>query len=618
VAALHLLPPPLPCTTSGATFHLQSRPPRQHVIERRELRALIATVTEAEEGKAAEAEHAHVTAREEIRNRSTDRIQELSRTLDDRIMELESAFEQAHVNYLHATDAKTESFKGLVADNARAEKRILKRAEAVERAKAALVSLRNKMAANAREYEEKCVRRGAHALRSLDYALLLRASTAPLAHAPLACPRTVAATAASLPRPGRSPIHCRCVRPPRHSRALLARQRAVAVCVRRPASAAPLAHPMSLCARRPASAAHSHAPPPPPRPGRNESLAREKVEQAGHVAALKARLDAFRAQSDGRLQKLSVAVRSARSTMDSNVALASRILQAAERCRQLEGEGDKVWPQPIADVAAGTDEGAVIAGPGASTRAGAALAAAATAASGAGDAVVSAVSGRAMAPAPGLLHLQAATTTITSGALVPSVLTAARHGYVPRADADGGMVERAKSAGVALASTLTGAAGGAGGLGEGALSAAMAALDDVAYADVKAAAEVESKLMRDTVESGELDALDLFWRRYNKALMEQLVLERRRGALAAENAQLKEMLSQCLEGAGISDSALARADGNPLFVVNGRTGINPAVAAALGRPLPVAGGAGGGGKPVHRVTVDAGLTVRAYAMQAGR
>jgi hypothetical protein len=127
----------------------------QHLIERRELRSLIASITEQEEAKAAEAEHVHVTAREEIRNRSTDRIQELSRTLDDRIMELEAAFEQAHVNYLHATDAKTEAFKGLVAENTKAEKRIQRRAEAVERAKAALVSLRNKMLANARDYDEK-------------------------------------------------------------------------------------------------------------------------------------------------------------------------------------------------------------------------------------------------------------------------------------------------------------------------------------------------------------------------------------------------------------------------------------------------------------------------------
>lgn len=127
----------------------------RHSVDRRELRVLIATVTEAEEAKAAEARQAHEASREEIRNKSIDRIQDLSRTLDDRIMELEAAFESAHVSYLHATDAKTEAFKALVGDSQRAERRIGRRAEAVDRAKAALGALKNKIAANAREYEEK-------------------------------------------------------------------------------------------------------------------------------------------------------------------------------------------------------------------------------------------------------------------------------------------------------------------------------------------------------------------------------------------------------------------------------------------------------------------------------
>ncbi len=62
---------------------------------------------------------------------------------------MEGAFEAEHVNYLHATDAKTEAFKSLVAESTRAERRIARRAEAVERARAALTSLRNKMAGNA-------------------------------------------------------------------------------------------------------------------------------------------------------------------------------------------------------------------------------------------------------------------------------------------------------------------------------------------------------------------------------------------------------------------------------------------------------------------------------------
>lgn len=126
-----------------------------HTVERRALRSLIATMTEAEEAKAAEAEHTHVSSREEARNRATERIQELSRGLDDRIMELEAAFEAAHVAYLRTTDAKTEAFKGLVSESAHAEKRIQRRGEAVERARAALAALRSKMSANAREYEEK-------------------------------------------------------------------------------------------------------------------------------------------------------------------------------------------------------------------------------------------------------------------------------------------------------------------------------------------------------------------------------------------------------------------------------------------------------------------------------
>lgn len=96
-----------------------------------------------------------VSSREEARNRATERIQELSRGLDDRIMELEAAFEAAHVAYLRTTDAKTEAFKSLVSESAHAEKRIQRRGEAVERARAALAALRSKMAANAREYEEK-------------------------------------------------------------------------------------------------------------------------------------------------------------------------------------------------------------------------------------------------------------------------------------------------------------------------------------------------------------------------------------------------------------------------------------------------------------------------------
>ncbi|RYG51554.1 hypothetical protein EON67_03130, partial [archaeon] len=106
---------------------------------------------------------------------------------------------------------------------------------------------------------------------------------------------------------------------------------------------------------------------------RNAALANEKLEQAAHVAALKARLEAFRASSDARLQRCSVAVRDAASVLESHVHLASCILQDAERCRQLEGEEERVWGAPVPDVAAGVGAGSVVAGPCASTRVAAAI-----------------------------------------------------------------------------------------------------------------------------------------------------------------------------------------------------------------------------------------------------
>lgn len=491
----------------------------QHIAERRELRTLIATITEAEEAKAAEAKHEHETAREEIRNRSIDRIQELSRTLDDRIMELEAAFEQAHVNYLHATDAKTESFKLLVAETGKAEKRIERRAEVVERAKAALVSLRNKMAANAREFEEK-----------------------------------------------------------------------------------------------------------------NVSLAREKAEQAAHVAALKSKLDAFRAQSDARLQKLSVAVRAARAEMETQVALASRILQAAERARQSEGEHDKIWPVPIPDVAAASQPGVenadgtmqegsvvVISGPAASSRAAVAML------GGTGDmtGVLTATGGRSGVTLGDTRTLAAAAGSMTAGSIIPLAFTAARHGLVPRADGDAAALQSASAQATALADhvkavTLAafgpGAEGAPGDADAAAMEEARAALGDEALLDLAEAARVESTLMRETMESGELDALDLFWRRYNKALVEKLVMERQRERLAAANAELRALVAQCVEGMSVSDATLLRAGGNPLLVVNGRSGVFRPAGAPAGAVNPLLQGAAAphGASKVH---VDATVVMRAYATQ---
>eukprot|EP01138_Halocafeteria_seosinensis_P013129 gb/GECG01013409.1/.p1 GENE.gb/GECG01013409.1/~~gb/GECG01013409.1/.p1 ORF type:complete len:602 (+),score=132.67 gb/GECG01013409.1/:1-1806(+) len=120
-----------------------------------EITAVINTIKEQEENKAAVARNNYETAREELRNRSIERIQELSRTLDDEISELESEFEQAHLNYLQNTDAKTEEFKKLTLCDQKATKEIEKKMREIDKLQAQLASWRAKMSANSRDYNDR-------------------------------------------------------------------------------------------------------------------------------------------------------------------------------------------------------------------------------------------------------------------------------------------------------------------------------------------------------------------------------------------------------------------------------------------------------------------------------
>jgi hypothetical protein len=67
----------------------------------------------------------------------------------------------------------------------------------------------------------------------------------------------------------------------------------------------------------------------------------------------------------------------------------------------------------------------------------------------------------------------------------------------------------------------------------------------------------------------EYTALDNFWKRYNKAMLDKLAIERERAALKKENDQLKGMLQQYLTGISVSEDVLA--SDNTLMVINGRT-----------------------------------------------
>ncbi|KAH6602549.1 hypothetical protein BASA61_001006 [Batrachochytrium salamandrivorans] len=67
----------------------------------------------------------------------------------------------------------------------------------------------------------------------------------------------------------------------------------------------------------------------------------------------------------------------------------------------------------------------------------------------------------------------------------------------------------------------------------------------------------------------EFNAMEQFNKRHNKALLDQLVLEKQRAQLQEENSHLRDILKQYLDGISISEDVLDKL--NPLFVVNGCT-----------------------------------------------
>lgn len=71
--------------------------------------------------------------------------------------------------------------------------------------------------------------------------------------------------------------------------------------------------------------------------------------------------------------------------------------------------------------------------------------------------------------------------------------------------------------------------------------------------------------------------LDNFHKKYNRALLDKLAIERERERLVKENADLQDILKQYLDGVSVNDDVMNAS--NPLFVVNGRTNLN--------RQLPV-------------------------------
>lgn len=66
-------------------------------------------------------------------------------------------------------------------------------------------------------------------------------------------------------------------------------------------------------------------------------------------------------------------------------------------------------------------------------------------------------------------------------------------------------------------------------------------------------------------------SIENFWKRYNKVLLDKLTLDKEKQILSGENAQLRLLLKQYLDGISVNDEVLSTT--NPLFIVNHRSNI---------------------------------------------
>ncbi|KAE8626335.1 hypothetical protein XENTR_v10006589 [Xenopus tropicalis] len=87
-------------------------------------------------------------------------------------------------------------------------------------------------------------------------------------------------------------------------------------------------------------------------------------------------------------------------------------------------------------------------------------------------------------------------------------------------------------------------------------------------------------------------ALDQFWKRYNKVLLERWALDREKVVLTHDNQKLRYLLKQYLDGISVSDEVLSQQ--NPLLILNNRSNLQQ-------KPLPVPVTDARVRRPVHNV-----------------
>ncbi|XP_038642568.1 dynein regulatory complex subunit 2 [Scyliorhinus canicula] len=81
-------------------------------------------------------------------------------------------------------------------------------------------------------------------------------------------------------------------------------------------------------------------------------------------------------------------------------------------------------------------------------------------------------------------------------------------------------------------------------------------------------------------------ALEQFWKRYNKVLLDQVVLQQEKRTLLQENRRLRQLLKQYLDGISVNEEILSNL--NPLIVINNKTNVKmsmPVIEAAAPKPV---------------------------------
>jgi hypothetical protein len=66
----------------------------------------------------------------------------------------------------------------------------------------------------------------------------------------------------------------------------------------------------------------------------------------------------------------------------------------------------------------------------------------------------------------------------------------------------------------------------------------------------------------------EWESLDLFWKKYNKAVLDEMAIQREKERYENENKELQALLKQYLDGISVNNDVMNNA--NPLMVINGR------------------------------------------------